>query len=1246
MAFSILGQLQSIAAKAKAGVQSAKQGIASLASTMANQAKSAVGGVVSGIKTIPSAAKTITTLPPKPKNLEFPIAPPKVTPKLPLKIPIAQPKPLVPPNAIQPGVELGLPGIKRTVILPDNIVNRGVKSLLGSSLFQTPGERAVKTEAMLKAKGVSPEIAQRVTGLNENIQQPLNRVAPNSKRDAGLTSDQKSALGSFNAQQTIGAAADVASIGPSGDDLVRLLGKKSLVDAEKMAGKLIANKEKALGRALVPDEIEIANKTAVDHIKSEALRKQEDKLFLEHAATTGEHGEVAAAYKKAVEAKESAALTKEARIFPNEEQEIGYQAFKAAAQRNKNLVNMDVDQLRKAMPGFERVEGKFFTGTVDGQTDANLLDAFKARLAKEKITPQIDNSLIRKVEASQGKMEKINQKMAPLESGLDNTQALIPETSARSLGDEFPLKPKVVTPEPRQPKFVTHDQTKIFDKDGLVKQEFRLDKLNIPEEQMAQIEARLSALGMETRKVRSFGEMQEAALELGADPRALLREVQSGRITDGEVVALREMISSNSDFIAKSQKELIENPGQAALLENKIQAAQAMMDQALKKLVKGGTEAGRAVASFRILANKTMEPVFWFEQAKKMLGDKEFSNEIRAAILDLIGKSDKIGLANFIAMLRKPSFLEKAITLWKAGLLTSPTTHMANIGGNTTMQALLSVADIPSTGVDMLVSLVTGKRTTLVSPRLIMARARGAVKGMKDAAEILKTGNLSSRLLETYGLPRKTSFGDGKVGKILQGYTDTVFNSLGAEDAIFRKAALEESLEKQALVMAKNEKLTGQAAKDRVRDLLLEPTNAMQLEAIDAAEYATFQGDSKVTNAILAGKSRLGEVGKAAVEIVVPFKKTPANVAGAIADFSPAGFIKTIVRQINPETRGQKALVQDLGRALTGTGVMTLGGLLASKGMITGNAPESASDRATFYATGKQPNSIKIGNRWYQLNRIAPIGNLLGLGAEFERQSKEKSGASLASGMTFAGIKGLTQQTFLQGASRALDAVNNPDRSGASYAESTLSGLVPSVVGRIAKTIDPTERVHEGVLQAIQAKIPGLKNSLPAKRDIFGEVVKVGGGAANLIDPFNSSSVNDSPVTDAAWDAGVSIGMPSSTISGEKLSGAEFSTYQKVQGRMLKKGLEQLIADPAYTSLPANSVEKTRAFEKRIRDVRDAINDQVFPALMIKKYNLPPTTPPKELRDLLNNLNKMDDFKQADDKKKARVLQKLLSSAQ
>lgn len=779
----------------------------------------------------------------------------------------------------------------------------------------------------------------------------------------------------------------------------------------------------------------------------------------------------------------------------------------------------------------------------------------------------------------------------------------------------------------------------------IVAQDFRVDKLNLTDEEEADIVARLDAMGMYQRTVKTFDEMRAAAEELGTDVPTLLREVKSNRITSDEAVALKNVINSSAQKLDEVEKKLLLNPEDKQLLRDR-DIAEYQIDAALKKLIKGGTEAGRAVASFKILANRSMDPAVWFAKASRVLEGQEFTNDMRKAIMDLIGKNDRQGLAEFVSMLRKPSFAEKAVTLWKAGLLTSFTTHLANIGGNLTMNVLSSASDLVAMPLDVLIALKTGERTTVTGIKPLVAKLKGAKEGAKNAAEYIKTGAYSADMLAKYDLPKAPVFKN----KILHAYTEAVFRSLGAEDIFFRQAALSESMEKQALVMAKNEGLSGAAAKERVKYLLENPTNGMTTQAIDDAEYLTFTSDNVMAKFISTGKNYVkgqglaGETLATTAEVVMPFVRTPTNVAARIADFSPAGFIKAMVRFANPTTRSQKNLVRDLSRAITGTGVMGFGAYLYQKGLMTGNAPDNAKERDQFYSEGKQPNSVYLFGKWHSLNRISPVGNLMGLGAEFERIGEETSGLSLGVATAAAGAKSLTQQTFLKGIAGALQAINDPERSAQTYLEQTVGSVVPSIIGRTARTIDPTQRMPDGVVESLQSRIPFLSDSLPARRDVFGNAMEVPGGRFNLIDPFQSTDASKSPLFDEAKRIGVTIGQPGKTYAKTTLTNKEYAAYQMVRGRMLEEALTNLVASPEYQGLKTS--QQTEKFEDTITAVNKAVSEQLFPSLMVIRYDLPKETNPVVLRAVLTELNAQPKFKKGSIEWQGRVVRSILQGAQ
>ena len=145
-------------------------------------------------------------------------------------------------------------------------------------------------------------------------------------------------------------------------------------------------------------DLELAKK------QDNSARAIEDREALQRLAMEGENGENVTKYQSQIEAKQTHELNTEARMFADEK-ESGYQAFKAAAKRNKEILSMDADQLRKKYPGYGVVENKFFTAADNGnETESSLLEAFRKRFKQEEVKPRFDNKFIKKYESADKKL--------------------------------------------------------------------------------------------------------------------------------------------------------------------------------------------------------------------------------------------------------------------------------------------------------------------------------------------------------------------------------------------------------------------------------------------------------------------------------------------------------------------------------------------------------------------------------------------------------------------------------------------------------------------------------------------------------------------------------------------------------------------------------------------------------------------------------------------------------------------------
>lgn len=529
-----------------------------------------------------------------------------------------------------------------------------------------------------------------------------------------------------------------------------------------------------------------------------------------------------------------------------------------------------------------------------------------------------------------------------------------------------------------------------------------------------------------------------------------------------------------------------------------------------------------------------------------------------------------------------PSTLyQKVINVWKAGLLTGLKTTGVNVSSNLSHAVTEIAKDIPASAVDKIASLFTGKRTLALTGK---GTGTGAAEGIAKGWDYLKTGfderNIAGKL--DY---KKVNFGKGPVAKVLKGYTDTVFGVLGAEDQPFYYAAKMRSLGNQAVAIAKNEGLKGSAAKEFAQKLIENPTDDMLKYSTIDAETAVFQQDSW-----LARKAQNLQKG---LEIVLPFAKTPANVAQAMINYSPVGVVKTIIENIGKGRFDQRLFAQGMGRGITGTGALAIGSALMANKLMNLSMPTSEKERKQWELEGRIPNSIKIGGKWRNIGVLGPLGMVLIVGGHL-REGMDKTGSFMGGlAQSAAGFgSALTEQSFLSGVNRAIDAIKDPNRSFNGFASSLAGSIVPTLVADIARGTDQYERRTDGMIERIQSRVPGARQGLEPKVDTLGKPIETPNFFEVLADPTrpgNASAEANDPVVkelrrlmDA--DYPVTPTQLGPTAGYESLT-PEMNTYLwKLSGQAAKAEIERVMKGKQYSRY--DDEQKSQVLDRAVQDAK------------------------------------------------------------
>lgn len=633
------------------------------------------------------------------------------------------------------------------------------------------------------------------------------------------------------------------------------------------------------------------------------------------------------------------------------------------------------------------------------------------------------------------------------------------------------------------------------------------------------------------------------------------------------------------------------------------------------------TELGRGVQAFSLLDKMSPEAV-----SLTVAGKIRRYNAIHSAkIPELTGEQTKIiadkvaaldGLANgsreknialnelnkTINSFIPSSITDKAIAVWKAGLLTSFRTHERNFLGNL-IHGTAEVAKDPfAVAADKVMSLKTGERTKTFT--LQGLGEFGSKNTRQQMADIITKGYDPSQQVDKFDY-RAVNWGNNRVEQTLKKYTDLVFNTLGASDKPFYNAAMARSLYDQAGAAAINAGKKGE--KVFIESIVKNPPEEILKRAIADANVATFKNKNVATSVASAVKRALAnekngelaaQAGNLVGEVIMPFTGVPSSILGQAAAYSPIGLTRGIInagRVLASDVPNlQREAAHEIGRGVVGTGVFGLGAYLAGKGLITGQ-PKDAAEARQWELENKPRNSILINGQWKSLNSIGPESIVLLAGAKFnEDMNNPEKGLG-----GFAGDVGkdVLDQSFLTGIQQPVNAITDPARYGKSYVGNLLSSPIPNLVKDFGKSQDPYQREANSITDYAKSNIPFVRNTMLPRRDALGNPIPQEPTGINaFIDPFNTKTpVNDSVTNELgrlnSVDQNATPGKlnSSQTIKGvkQKLTPEQLDVLESTVGPVIRQKLDALIQSPGYQRL--GDEEKANAIQSVVASTRKLV---------------------------------------------------------
>jgi hypothetical protein len=586
--------------------------------------------------------------------------------------------------------------------------------------------------------------------------------------------------------------------------------------------------------------------------------------------------------------------------------------------------------------------------------------------------------------------------------------------------------------------------------------------------------------------------------------------------------------------------------------------------------------------------------------------------------LDFLKTFAADSIYNIAADTRTVSAGEKVKSVRRAGMLSKVSTVMRNLVSNNVFDPVDSVARNISVPLDMLVSTITGTRSVAGDASWFSAAKRkGSMDGLARACMEVGLDVDTSGGMGKYENTANRTFkmSGGVFSKLMSVWEAYEGYTLNATDE-FQKGGIEASVQKGIDRLYEK----GKIKDDSLRD-------AGKQEAL----YRTFQDKNVLSDAAIGvrnalNKAHIGDIG--AGDIVLPFAQVPSNLGARAIEYSPAGLLVSAADFINMLDSAKKGnltaaqqakAVQGVGRALTGSGMIAIAAAGALRGWlkVTGDDEDKNKDALgkTHGLDGTQLN-ISAALRdlrgesaeWQHGDTLLSIGFLDPLNAQLTTGALIADDIRSEAGVTAGRVLGNSLSGALQSVldtpvmSTMQDVVNNYRYSDAStpggkmldaaqrYAANQLSSVIPNALRGIAQGLDDTERnayssdnVWQQAVDNAKASIPGLRETLPAKTDVWGNPVKNEGGARNFmnrnINPGNITTYKTDAVSSEIEKISDATGNPlypdrtaprSVKVDGESVSLTfeQRSIYQKAYGDAYSAAVTALMNDKNYKAMP------------------------------------------------------------------------------
>jgi len=489
----------------------------------------------------------------------------------------------------------------------------------------------------------------------------------------------------------------------------------------------------------------------------------------------------------------------------------------------------------------------------------------------------------------------------------------------------------------------------------------------------------------------------------------------------------------------------------------------------LKNLNSVAADSGRILNSFRYTADPASSRIKenLLRQLVKLSDDTDQIVQAAKGV-DLDNPTEVSKLYRQFVKPKASEIIEEARYI---NMLSSPQTHVVNVTSNAIQAGLLTpVTRGAEAAVDFATSILTGSDRGVFFKE-VPEYYRGAINTFGDAKQQATEVLLGRRFGQNPDL-RYLPTGSKLTSKL-----QIIPRAMEAMDTFF-----------QSLI--KGGETRAQVLRSRTLGVPIDEASIAK-QASELAQYSVFrqglkpEGQGIFLNAVDDVTAAVMNMRKTVpgTKWMIPFIQTPMNILKQGVEYSPLGVL-TI-----PGSEQKKLQV---ARAFVGSMVTLSAWEAVSKMDSTWAAPTDQEEKELFYASGRKPYSIRVGDNWVSYSKLGPLAYPIAMAAaakwNFEQDPErlDQSTSDKMSQTLFDLAEFFSDQSYVQGIqtlSNLLEEGYEGQAARSQLVSSPAKQLIPlsSLVGWVNRNfVDPIYRKAKSPAEQIKAVIPGLSKELEA----------------------------------------------------------------------------------------------------------------------------------------------------------------------